>query len=139
MRAGRIGLLGWVMAGTLSAGVANAAPTDCAVDFDGDGVWVRAADWATFIGQWTTGNSNADLNGDLVVDNFDLNTFFAYSGMAVCPWRADYQYNRGIDPVDTFFFQTHFAAGSLRADMDGDGATTPADLAAFMGVYGTFY
>lgn len=124
-----------VLGGPLAA---TAAINDCAIDYDLDTVRT-ANDFALFMGLWAAGSSDADLNGDQVVDIFDANTFIAYYGFPVCPWKGDYQYNRVIDPVDSVFFQTLYAAGSLRADLDNDTLITPADAAAFIGGFGTVY
>lgn len=119
-----------------SVGWAQAAT--CAVDYDGDGART-GVDVNQFILAFGALNSAADLNADGVVDNFDVNTFVAYYGFNPCPWQADYQYNRVIDNVDLIFFQYLMGIGSLRADLDGDGAVGPSDFAAFTAVLGTTY
>ena len=141
MRCERMGLLMGLMAGMFligGASVAQAAPRDCAIDFNGDTLGT-AADFPGFLAAWTAGSSAADLNGDLVVDNFDVNTFVAYFGFTPCPIRVDYQYNRVVDTVDQVFFNFLFGAGSLRADLDGDGLLTAGDVAAFIGTFGATY
>ena len=117
---------------------ASAQANGCAIDYNGDGIGSNI-DFAIFLPLWQSGSSAADLNGDLAVDIFDVNTFIAYFGFTPCPWRADFQYNRSIDPVDQIFFQFLYANGSLRADMDGDSLLTAADLAAFAAVFATTY
>jgi len=120
------------------ASVGHAQANACAIDYDGDGL-VTAVDVALFQGLFAAGSSNADLNADLAVDGFDVSTGVAYAGFAVCPWRVDYQYNRVIDTNDWIFFQQLYVAGSLRADLDNDGFTTPADFGLFLAVYATTY
>jgi len=110
----------------------------CGIDYDGDGS-ATGADLASFIGLWTAGNQLADLNGDFAVDLFDVNTFTAYFGFTPCPSMADYQYNRLIDRVDAFFFQTMWGAGHPRADLDEDGANTALDVATFNALFGLTY
>jgi hypothetical protein len=119
-------------------GAALAAPQDCAIDYDGDTLRT-VNDFLVFTALFNAGSSDADLNGDQVLDAFDGNTFIAYFGFAVCPWRVDYQYDRSISTVDFVFFQTLYGAGSLRADLDGDGSVTPADFIQFGGVFGSTY
>lgn len=115
-----------------------AQATACAVDYDGSGIR-DLVDVTQFIALHGAGSSAADLNADGTVDNFDINTFVAYFGFNPCPWKVDYQYNRVIDNVDLLFFQFLMGIGSLRADLDGDGAVGPADFAQFMGVFGSTY
>ena len=121
-----------------SPGASLAAVNDCAVDYDLD-LARTPADFAIFVGLFGAGSSNADLNADTAIDNFDLNTFTAYFGFAVCPWKADYQYNRVIDTVDWVIFQNLWANGSLRADLDNDGVVSILDFNAFAGAFGTVY
>ncbi len=118
-------------------GVAGAAVSDCAVDYDLDTART-ALDVGIFAGLYPA-SSNTDLNGDGVQNGFDLNTLVAYFGFTVCPWKGDYQYNRVIDTVDSVIFQFLWGIGSLRADLDNDGLVTAADVAAFNAAFGTVY
>ena len=141
MRCERMGMLMALIAGMFvlgAASVAPAAPTDCAIDYNGDTLGT-IADFGPFLAAWNAGSSAADLNGDLAVDGFDVQTFFAYFSFAVCPIRADYQYNRVVDTVDQIFFTYLWSNSSLRADLDGDGLTTAADVAQFVSVNGLAY
>jgi len=119
-------------------GTAAAQPKGCAADFNGDG-FATTADWPLFLALWTAGNTRADLNADNVVDFYDALTFRGYFLMTLCPWNADYQYNRSIDPVDAAFFSSLYVAGNLRADMNGDGFVTPLDYSTFLTVYNLTY
>jgi len=141
MRCERFGVLTILMAGMFflgAASVAEAGPTDCTIDYDGDTLGT-ITDFGPFLAAWNAGSSAADLNGDLVVDGFDVQTFFAYLGFTPCPIRAEYQYNRVVDTVDQIFFTYLWTNSSLRADLDGDGLTTAADVAAFISVNGMAY
>ena len=110
----------------------------CGIDYDGNGA-VTAADVVAFVGFWAAGNQLADLNGDSAVDLFDVNTFTAYLGFTPCPSMVDYQYNRVIDRVDAFFFQTLWSAGHPRADLNEDGANTATDVTTFNALFGITY
>ena len=122
----------------LAAPLSATAQMQCVIDFNGDGA-VTVVDFNQFAALWTAGNSRADLNADGAVDNFDIATAVAYSGFNPCPAFVDFQYNRVIDTVDALFFQFLFALGSQRADVDGDGFTTPVDFLLFNGVFASSY
>ena len=129
-------ILGLFVLGTPAT--ASAQLLVCGIDYDGNGA-LTTADVVAFVGLWTAGNQLADLNGDSAVDLFDVNTFTAYLGFTPCPSMVDYQYNRVIDRVDAFFFQTLWSAGHPRADLNQDGANTVTDVSTFNALFGITY
>lgn len=132
------GFLGLALICLLAAPSTAHAQLQCVLDYNGDGV-ASTLDFPLFVAAYTAGSGLADLNGDGLVDPFDVNTATAYYGFSVCPAFADYQYNRSIDAVDLFFFNFLFGIGSLRADVNGDGAVNVIDQTVMSGAYGATY
>lgn len=122
----------------LGPSTASAQANGCLLDFNGDAL-VTIGDFGPFLALWSAGNTQADLNGDNVVDLFDAWSFQSYFPFAPCIWRADFQYNRAIDPVDALFFNFLFASGSLRVDFDGNGVPDAGDALQFNALFGTRY
>ena len=141
MRNRRNGMMATLILGAAMLGVPGSASaqTQCSIDYDGSGGAPTIVDFTVFVALWGAGNQNADLNGDQIVDMFDVNTFQAYFTFNPCPALADYQYDRSISTMDALFFQVLFAAGSPRADMNADAQLTAVDVLLFNSVFGTTY
>jgi hypothetical protein len=122
--------------GLTTPGWSPTAGADGIVDaFDRDYIAAQIAAVSDGEANWDDVNEavlfdlSADVTGDLIVNQDDLDAIDAILGGAPC--RADLDGNGVLNIFDFLEFQNLFASGDLRADFDGDGSLTIFDFLAF--------
>ena len=122
--------------GLTTPGWSPTAGADGVVDaFDRDYIAAQIAAVSDGQANWDDINEavlfdlSADVTGDLIVDQADLDAIDAILGGTPC--RADIDGDGSLTIFDFLGFQNLFDTGDLRADFDGDGSLTLFDFLAF--------